>query len=173
MTLINECLNCPIFRWSGQYYRQLRGLAIGQRLAPTLAIVFVAKIGKPIIDRKPLLYYRYIDDCCVVCSRQAELDTCFNLLNQQCPHIKFKGETDRQLVQRELGEATWEQIEFAVVARWLASGRQELENNEWKRWQRQQKRPTAEDMPLVEELARWRRSSVECASIAALRYLLQ
>ncbi|KAK6763468.1 hypothetical protein RB195_023968 [Necator americanus] len=92
MTLINECLNCSIFRWSGQYYRQLRGLAMGQRLAPTLAIVFMAKTEKPIIDRKPLLYYRYIDDCCVICSTQAELDTCFNLLNQQCPHIKFARE---------------------------------------------------------------------------------
>ncbi|KAK6749016.1 hypothetical protein RB195_001558 [Necator americanus] len=92
MTLINECLNCSIFRWSGQYYRQLRGLAMGQRLAPTLAIVFMTKIEKPIIDRKPLLYYRYIDDCCVVCSTQAELDACFNLLNQQCPHIKFTRE---------------------------------------------------------------------------------
>ncbi|KAK6732749.1 hypothetical protein RB195_016858 [Necator americanus] len=67
-TLINEYLNFSIFRWSGQYYRQLRGLAMGQRLAPTLAIVFMAKIEKPIIDRKPLLYYRYINDCCVVCS---------------------------------------------------------------------------------------------------------
>ncbi|KAK6764270.1 hypothetical protein RB195_024550 [Necator americanus] len=65
---------------------------MGQRLAPTLAIVFMAKIEKPIIDRKPLLYYRYIDDCCVVCSTQAELDACFNLLNQQCPHIKFTRE---------------------------------------------------------------------------------
>ncbi|KAK6739855.1 hypothetical protein RB195_008383 [Necator americanus] len=92
MTLIDECLNCSIFRWSGQYYRQLRGLAMGQRLAPTLAIVFMAKTEKPIIDRKPLLYYRYIDYCCVVCSTQAELDTCFNLLNQQCPHIKFTKE---------------------------------------------------------------------------------
>ncbi|KAK6762841.1 hypothetical protein RB195_023518 [Necator americanus] len=74
----------PIAEKMGQYYRQLRGLAMGQRLAPTLAIVFMAKIEKPIIDSKPLLHYRYIDDCCVVCSTQAELDACFNILNQQC-----------------------------------------------------------------------------------------
>ncbi|KAK6763662.1 hypothetical protein RB195_024111 [Necator americanus] len=92
VTLINECLNCSIFRWSGQYYRQLRGLAMGQRLAPALAIVFMAKIEKPITDLKPLLYYRYIDDCSVVCSKQVELDTCFNLPNQQCPHIQFTRE---------------------------------------------------------------------------------
>ncbi|KAK6728707.1 hypothetical protein RB195_006009 [Necator americanus] len=65
---------------------------MGQRLAPALAIVFMAKIEKPIIDRKPLLYYRYVDDCCVVYSTQAELDTCCNPLNQQCPHIKFTRE---------------------------------------------------------------------------------
>ncbi|KAK6764062.1 hypothetical protein RB195_024404 [Necator americanus] len=63
-----------------------------QRLTPTLAIVFMAKIEEPIINREPLLYYRCINDCCVVCSTQAELDTCFNLLKQQCPHIKFTRE---------------------------------------------------------------------------------
>ncbi|KAK6763675.1 hypothetical protein RB195_024122 [Necator americanus] len=65
---------------------------MGQRLAPALAIGFMAKIEKPITDLKPLLYYRYIDDCSVVCSKQVELDTCFNLPNQQCPHIKFTRE---------------------------------------------------------------------------------
>ncbi|KAK6735982.1 hypothetical protein RB195_018944 [Necator americanus] len=34
ITLIKECLNCKIFRWSGNYFAQLRGLAMGQRLAP-------------------------------------------------------------------------------------------------------------------------------------------
>ncbi|VDO70485.1 unnamed protein product [Heligmosomoides polygyrus] len=31
MTLLKECLNCSEFRWSGEYYRQVRGLAMGQR----------------------------------------------------------------------------------------------------------------------------------------------
>ncbi|KAK6763171.1 hypothetical protein RB195_023763 [Necator americanus] len=48
MTLINECLNCSNFRWSGQHYRELRGLAMGQRLAPTLAIVSMSKIKEPV-----------------------------------------------------------------------------------------------------------------------------
>ncbi|VDM64441.1 unnamed protein product [Angiostrongylus costaricensis] len=38
MALLKECLSCSIFRWSGKYYAQIRGLAMGQRLAPSLAI---------------------------------------------------------------------------------------------------------------------------------------
>ncbi|VDM62709.1 unnamed protein product [Angiostrongylus costaricensis] len=34
MTLLKECLNCSIFRWSGRYYAQMRGPVMGQRLAP-------------------------------------------------------------------------------------------------------------------------------------------
>ncbi|EYC11772.1 hypothetical protein Y032_0049g1762 [Ancylostoma ceylanicum] len=68
---------------------------MGQRLAPTLAIVFMSKVEKPILQRKPLLYCRYIDDCCIVCPTQTEMDTCFNLLNQQFPHIQFTREKPR------------------------------------------------------------------------------
>ncbi|KAK6737670.1 hypothetical protein RB195_020029 [Necator americanus] len=66
MMLLSECLRCSVFRWSGQYYRQIRGLAMGQRLAPTLAVAFMSKVEKPLLERKPLLYCRYIDDCCIV-----------------------------------------------------------------------------------------------------------
>ncbi|KAK6737672.1 hypothetical protein RB195_020029 [Necator americanus] len=65
MMLLSECLRCSVFRWSGQYYRQIRGLAMGQRLAPTLAVAFMSKVEKPLLERKPLLYCRYIDDCCI------------------------------------------------------------------------------------------------------------
>ncbi|KAK6765453.1 hypothetical protein RB195_025392 [Necator americanus] len=61
MMLLSECLRCSVFRWSGQYYRQIRGLAMGQRLAPTLAVAFMSKVEKPLLEHKPLLYCRYID----------------------------------------------------------------------------------------------------------------
>ncbi|KAK6726235.1 hypothetical protein RB195_004512 [Necator americanus] len=92
MMLLSECLRCSVFRWSGQYYRQIRGLAMGQRLAPTLAVAFMSKVEKPLLERKPLLYCRYIDDCCIVCPTQAEMDSCFDLLNKQSQYIKFTRE---------------------------------------------------------------------------------
>ncbi|KAJ1374202.1 hypothetical protein KIN20_036835 [Parelaphostrongylus tenuis] len=40
----------------GNYFAQIRGLAMGQRLAPTLAIAFMSKVKSPIIDLRSLLY---------------------------------------------------------------------------------------------------------------------
>ncbi|VDM76766.1 unnamed protein product [Strongylus vulgaris] len=61
---------------------------MGQRLAPTLAITFTSKVGAPVLER-PLLYCRYIDDCCIVCPTQTELDICLNILNQQFTNISL------------------------------------------------------------------------------------
>ena len=93
MTLVSECLKCNIFKWSGKYYSQTRGLAMGQRLAPVLAICFMSKIEEPVLARMPLMYCRYIDDCCIVTSTQSEMDECFRILNQQSQYIKLTRET--------------------------------------------------------------------------------
>ncbi|VDO42561.1 unnamed protein product [Haemonchus placei] len=47
MTPVKKSLSCNIFKWSGRYFAQTRGLAMGQRLAPVLAISFMAKIEAP------------------------------------------------------------------------------------------------------------------------------
>ncbi|VDL74216.1 unnamed protein product [Nippostrongylus brasiliensis] len=65
---------------------------MGQRLAPALAIAFMSKIETPILERKPLLYCRYIDDCFIVCASQDEMDLCFDLLNSQAENIKHTRE---------------------------------------------------------------------------------
>ena len=95
ISLIKKCLNCSIFRWSGKYFAQVRGLAMGQRLAPSLAIAFMSKIEAPVLDLRPQLYCRYIDDCFVICSTQEEMDKCFDLLNRQSEYIKFIREKPR------------------------------------------------------------------------------
>ncbi|EYC25300.1 hypothetical protein Y032_0012g1812 [Ancylostoma ceylanicum] len=92
LALIKECLSCNIFKWSGKYYSQLRGLAMGQRLAPVLAICFMSRIEAPVLTRIPIMYCRYIDDCCVITSTQSEMDECFRILNQQSQYIKLTRE---------------------------------------------------------------------------------
>ncbi|EYC07252.1 hypothetical protein Y032_0071g551 [Ancylostoma ceylanicum] len=89
MLLLKACLDCNVFRWYGKYFAQIRGLAMGQRLAPTLAIAFMAKIEQPALEYRPLLYCRYIDDCFVICATQAEMDKCFHLMNEQSEHIRL------------------------------------------------------------------------------------
>ncbi|VDL87654.1 unnamed protein product [Nippostrongylus brasiliensis] len=52
----------------------------------------MSKIETPILERKPLLYCRYIDDCFIVCATQEEMDLCFDLLNNQAENIKLTRE---------------------------------------------------------------------------------
>ena len=100
MTLVKECLRCNIFRWSGMYFSQIRGLAMGQRLAPILAVCFMGKIEEPVLARLPLMYCRYIDDRCVVTSTQSEMDECFRIMNEQSQYIKLTRETPRNAIPR-------------------------------------------------------------------------
>ncbi|VDM58650.1 unnamed protein product [Angiostrongylus costaricensis] len=96
MALLKKCLICSIFRRSGKYYAQIRGLAMGQRLAPSLAIAFMSKVEAPVTDLGPLLYCRYVDDCFALCSTQEEMDKCFELLNTQSEYIKFTREKPKE-----------------------------------------------------------------------------
>uniref|UniRef100_A0A7I4XX24 Reverse transcriptase domain-containing protein n=1 Tax=Haemonchus contortus TaxID=6289 RepID=A0A7I4XX24_HAECO len=92
MALIEECLNCNIFQLSGQHFSQKRGLAMGQRLAPVLAICFMSRVERPVLERLPIMYCRYIDDCCVFKPTQQEMDVLFDILNRQSQHITFTRE---------------------------------------------------------------------------------
>ncbi|EYC21044.1 hypothetical protein Y032_0020g199 [Ancylostoma ceylanicum] len=89
MLLLKACLDCNIFRWYGKYFAQIRGLAMEQRLATTLAIAFIAKIELPALACRPLLYCRSIDDSFVICATQTEVDKCFESMNKQYEHIKL------------------------------------------------------------------------------------
>uniref|UniRef100_A0A0K0CXM6 Protein HTATIP2 n=1 Tax=Angiostrongylus cantonensis TaxID=6313 RepID=A0A0K0CXM6_ANGCA len=91
IALSKECLSCSIFRWFEKYYAQMRGLTMGQRLAPSPTIAFMSKVEAPVTDFGPLLYCRYkdIDDCFVICSTQEEIDKCFQFLSEQSEYIQF------------------------------------------------------------------------------------
>ncbi|XGW35820.1 hypothetical protein V3C99_019196 [Haemonchus contortus] len=95
MTLVKECLSCNIFKWAGEYFSQVRGLAMGQRLAPVLAVCFMGRIEEPVLERHPLMYCRYIDDCFIITSTQFEMDECFRIMNEQSQYIKLTREVLR------------------------------------------------------------------------------
>lgn len=65
---------------------------MGQRLAPVLAVCIMSKIEEPVLARRPLMYCRYIDDCCVITSTQSEMDECFEILNNQSQYISLTRE---------------------------------------------------------------------------------
>ncbi|KAJ1359148.1 hypothetical protein KIN20_017805 [Parelaphostrongylus tenuis] len=41
--------------WSEKYYARMRGLAMGQRLAPSLAIAFMSRVEAPVMDLQSTL----------------------------------------------------------------------------------------------------------------------
>ncbi|VDP07115.1 unnamed protein product [Heligmosomoides polygyrus] len=69
MSLTNECLMCNVFKRSGEYYMQMRGVAMGKRLAPVLAVAFMFKTSAcesflPCPHRKGFLKDRHGNESC-------------------------------------------------------------------------------------------------------------
>ncbi|VDM75041.1 unnamed protein product [Strongylus vulgaris] len=56
----------------------------------------VSSIQQPMLERCPLMYYRYIDACCIITSTQSEMDECFRIINQRSQ--SYKGKATRRLV---------------------------------------------------------------------------
>ena len=63
---LTECvLKNNIFEHNTSFYKQLRGTAIGTKMAPPYAILFMGDLEEKILkdcDKKSLTWWRYIDD---------------------------------------------------------------------------------------------------------------
>ena len=61
-----ECvLKNNIFEHNTSFYKQLRGTAIGTKMTPSYAIIFMGDLQEKLVrdcDKKPLAWWRYIDD---------------------------------------------------------------------------------------------------------------
>ena len=84
--------NC--FSWRRNFYQQLRGLAMGNRLAPKLAILYMDRIENQAIysdlSLSISIYYRFIDNCITPASNYEEAVFIQNKLNSQDPAICFE-----------------------------------------------------------------------------------
>ena len=101
-TLLKHCLNNNYVRFGQKYFKQTVGVAMGSRIAPPLAIVFMDAVESLLLTSKdsqyqPATYMRYIDDVLGVWTHGAErLDEYFQFLNEFHPALKFTIErTDR------------------------------------------------------------------------------
>uniref|UniRef100_A0A914Z1A1 Reverse transcriptase domain-containing protein n=1 Tax=Panagrolaimus superbus TaxID=310955 RepID=A0A914Z1A1_9BILA len=92
-SLLIVILDANIFRWSNKFFKQLRGLAMGLRLAPLLAIIFLNKLElRALSTMFYKLYGRYIDDTLVLATNNNQLNLIFDNLNKAHPQIKFTRE---------------------------------------------------------------------------------
>lgn len=92
-------LNNNYIRFGDVIYRQKEGVAMGNRIAPVVAILFMNSIetsGITTAFMKPLIFKRYIDDCFGIWKGNYEsLDRFLSHMNTLHPKIKFTMETDQ------------------------------------------------------------------------------
>jgi hypothetical protein len=81
------------FQFSNQHYLQTSGTAMGTRVAPSYANLFMADFEETHVftyQSQPLLYGRFIDDIFLIWTHtREELDNFITFLNSRLPAIKF------------------------------------------------------------------------------------
>ena len=95
MTLLTLVLTCNILVFDNSYYLQRIGTAMGTRVAPTFACLFMGVIEHMMLSSwkgtKPILYRRYIDDIFLIWQgSEEELKKFIEHLNKFHPFLKFK-----------------------------------------------------------------------------------
>ena len=88
-------LNC--FSFADNFYKQVNGVAMGTKMGPSCANLFVGYIENQVFNQfngtKPELYGRYIDDCFgAISSSREELDHFITSVNSFHPALKYTWE---------------------------------------------------------------------------------
>uniref|UniRef100_A0A183GKU2 Reverse transcriptase domain-containing protein n=1 Tax=Heligmosomoides polygyrus TaxID=6339 RepID=A0A183GKU2_HELPZ len=85
--LLETILECNIFQFDDVFCAQKRGLAMGLRIAPLLAIVYLDRIERRSLTQGIVFYKPYIALHFVVGSTALDLDTTLHNLNSCDPNI--------------------------------------------------------------------------------------
>ena len=110
-------LHCNIFRFANGFFLQKSGTAMGTRMAPNYANLFMGELEQELLDtypKKPLVWYRYIDDIFFVWTHgREELDKFLKFCNNNRHGMVFETSED---------SVSTEQIPFLDVLVILKNG---------------------------------------------------
>ena len=98
-----ECvLKNNIFEHNLSFYKQLRGTAIGTKMAPPYAIISLCNLEERFFsdcDISPLVWWRYIDNIFMLWQNgEKELKQFLEILNSYYPTIKFTANYSREKI---------------------------------------------------------------------------
>ena len=92
-----------VFYFNGQHYRQIRGTAMGTKMAPIYATLTLGYLetklydsifndyGRNVYNNFINSYFRYLDDILILFDRRSlSIETIDILLNNLCPELNFK-----------------------------------------------------------------------------------
>ena len=102
LELTKLVLENNVFEHNGETFRQKQGTAIGTKMAPQYAILFMAFLEERLLDScmlKPLFWWRYIDDIFFVWEHGEEsLKSFLKYINEAHPTIKFTADYSKEKV---------------------------------------------------------------------------
>jgi hypothetical protein len=94
--LLSLVLKCNNFTFNEKHYLQIQGTAMGTKMAPSYANIFMGRLEKQLLSEvpmKPHLWLRFIDDVDMQwCHGQETLEEFLDLANSFHPSIKFTSE---------------------------------------------------------------------------------
>jgi hypothetical protein len=106
--LFKSVLDNSYLRFEDQFYKQITGLPIGNKISGMLADVYMDNIERPLINSLSLqFYYRYVDDCLLIVRTKDEaviVHSAFDAANQ---HVKFE-------IEHPNNEGTLSLLDFQV-----------------------------------------------------------
>ena len=99
--LIDFILKHNTFTFNDKYYLQTNGTAMGTKMAPAYAIIFMESVENSFLSsfpHKPTVYYRYIDDIFMIWSHGIDkFEQFFSNANNTHPSITFTYEASTAL----------------------------------------------------------------------------
>lgn len=100
--LLKIVLTKNYFQFNESMYHQIQGTAMGTKMAPAYANIFMAELEEQLLDSyttKPILWKRYIDDIlCIWPGPPEDLANFIRYLNEAHPTIKFTHECSKKSV---------------------------------------------------------------------------
>lgn len=113
--LLEINLNRNDFEFSGEFFLQIKGTAMGKKFAPAYANIFMAEWETSALSqchKWPLHYFRYLDDIWGIWTHtEEEFKEFVDTLNNHNPSIKLKSSTSQQSIDF-LDTTTYEGPDF-------------------------------------------------------------
>ena len=93
LELFNIVLKCNVFSFDNSMYQQIQGTAMGTKMAPSYANLFMDRFERAFLAQEPILplvWKRYIDDIlCIWTGTRSQIDSFLDRLNRAHHSIKF------------------------------------------------------------------------------------
>ena len=99
LDILSFILRNNSFHYENRFFRQIRGLAMGSKLSPTVAILVMDHLERSSLFLRtvgnPLAFLRFIDDCVLIIERDVDVKNLLANVNKIHHSIKFELESTR------------------------------------------------------------------------------